>query len=143
MIVPPAGDQTPTPERAAVTAARPTVLVVACLLVLVQAAALVGLGVAWATDLLRGTSQLPGAAVFLVLFAVGIAAVLVAGVRGLWRGRRWARSPVITWQLLLVVMAIGWLTADPAGWAVAVLASALAVGVGLLLPRVIAATSAR
>ena len=102
-----------------------------------------GLAIAWAADLVRGRSEMPGATVFLVLFALGVAAVLVAGARGLWRGRRWARSPVMTWQLLIGVMAIGWLTAEPAVWAMAVLASALVVAAGLLLPAVVAATSDR
>jgi hypothetical protein len=119
------------------------VLAAVCLLVLVQAALLVGLGGAWIADLLRGASQLPGATVFLVLFALGIAAALIFAVRALWHGRRWGRAPVITWQLLLAVMAIGWLGAEVAFWAALVLASTVVVVVGLLLPAVLAATSAR
>jgi len=116
---------------------------VLCLLVVLQAGALVGMAVAWLTDLVRGASRLPGATVFLVVFALGLAAVLVLAARGLWAGRRWARSPVMTWQVLLVVMAVGWLGADPAWWIVAVLVSAVVVGVGLLMPRVVAATVGR
>jgi hypothetical protein len=116
------------------------VLAVLCVLVVLEAGALVGMAVVWLTELVRGESQLPGATVFLVVFAVGVAAVLVLAARGLWAGRRWARSPVMTWQVLLVVMAVGWLGADPAWWIVAVLVSALLVGVGLLLPPVVAAT---
>ncbi|RYV49846.1 hypothetical protein EUA98_16685 [Pengzhenrongella frigida] len=119
------------------------VLAVACLLVLLQAAVLVGLAIAWITDLVSGASQVPGATVFLVLFALGIAAILLTAARALYRGRRWARSPVITWQILLIAMSVGWLGAEPTGWAVAVLASALLVGVALLVPSVVAATSDR
>jgi len=133
----------PPAGPSALARSRPAALAAVCLVVLVQGALLLGLGVAWVTDLMRGASQLPGATAFLVLFALGIAAVLIAGARGLWRGRRWARSPVMTWQLLLVVMAIGWLGAEPTVWAMAVLASALVVAVGLLLPPVVAATSGR
>jgi hypothetical protein len=111
-----------------------------CALVLLQGGLLVGLAGAWLVDLVRGDVQLPAATVFLVLFSLGVAAVLVLAARGLWSGRRWARSPVMTWQVLLVVMAVGWLSSDPAPWAVGVLVSALAVGVGLLLPSVVAAT---
>ncbi|GAA2726200.1 hypothetical protein CAE01nite_35470 [Cellulomonas aerilata] len=114
-----------------------------CALVLVQAGLLVGLASAWVLGLVRGESRLPGAAVFLVLFALGVAAVLVLGVRGLWAGRRWARSPVMTWQVLLVVMSVGWLGVELAPWATGVLVSALAVGVGLLLPSVVAVTAER
>jgi hypothetical protein len=118
-------------------------LVVACALVLVQAGLLVGLAGAWLLDLVRGASTLPAAVVFLVLFALGLAAVLVLGVRGLWSGRRWARSPVMTWQVLLVVLSIGWLGVEVALWAVGVLLSALVVAVVLMLPSVVAVTSDR
>ncbi|QTE31313.1 hypothetical protein J4E96_04175 [Pengzhenrongella sicca] len=118
-------------------------MAVACLLVLVQAAAALGLGVAWAADLVRGRVELPGATAFLALSAVAVAAILVAGARGLWRGRRWARAPIITWQLLLVVMAIGWFSADPSAWALVLLVAVVFVVVALLLPAVVAATSGR
>ena len=118
-------------------------LVASCVLVLLQAGLLAGLAGAWLADLVRGQVQMPAATVFLVLFALGVAAVLVLAVRGLWAGRRWARSPVMTWQVLLVVLSIGWLGSEPTAWAVAVLVSALAVGVGLLLPSVVAATVER
>lgn len=129
------------PTQPSVT--RPAVLAAACLVVLLQAAVLIGLGGAWARDLLGGVSEIPGATLFLIAFAVGIAALLIASARALWRGRRWARSPVITWQILLIAMSIGWLGVERTGWAVAVLVSALLVAIGLLLPSVVAATSGR
>jgi hypothetical protein len=122
---------------------RPAVLAVVCVLVVVQAGLLVGLGGVWVLELVRGQSRLPGATVFLALFALGVAAVLVLAVRGLWAGRRWARSPIMTWQVLLVVMSVGWLGVETALWAVGVLVSALVVGVGLVLPSVVAVTSER
>jgi len=124
-------------------AARPAVLAAICLAVLVQAAVLIGLGGAWVRDLVSGASEIPGATLFLLAFAWGIAALLIASARALWRGRRWARSPVITWQILLVAMSIGWLGVERTGWAVAVLVSGLLVTVGLLLPSVVAATAGR
>lgn len=123
------------------TARHPSRLLAAiCLLVLLEAALLVGLGVAFAVELVRG-AQLPAAMVFLVVFLLGVAAVLGASARGLWRGRRGARSPVITWQLLLVVLSIGWLQVEASAWAVAVLVGALVIGVGLVVPSVVAATT--
>ena len=103
---------------------------------------LVGLGVAFGAEIVGG-SQVAGAMAFLVVFALGVAAVLVASARGLWRGRRWARSPVLTWQLFLIVLAAGWLSVEPTVWAAGVLAIALAIGVGLVLPSVVAATAGR
>lgn len=122
-------------------ATRPPLLAVVCLLTLLEAALAAGLGIAWAADLVTGGAAAPGATAFLALFALGIACLLAACARGLWRGRRWARSPVMTWQVLLVVLAVGWLGAEVTVWAVLVLAVALAVGIGLLLPPVVAATT--
>jgi len=121
--------------------ARPALLAVVCLLTLLEAAAAFGLGVAWAADLVRGAAQSVGATTFLVVFALGIAVLLAASARGLWRGRRWARSPVMTWQVLLIVLGVGWVGADPAPWTWGVLAVALVVAVGLFVPAVVAATT--
>lgn len=116
-------------------------LFVVCLLVLVEALAFVGLAVAWLVGLVRGRTEIPGAVVFLVVFSLGMAALLAACARGLWRGRRWARSPVILWQVLLVVLALGWLSSGVTPWGVAVVVLGLVVGIGLLLPSVVAATT--
>lgn len=137
-------DPAPVPARPTAPAGtRPAVLGLLCLVVLVQAAVLIGLGGAWVRDLVSGASEVPGATLFLIAFALGIAALLIAAARALWHGRRWARSPVITWQILLIAMSIGWLGAERTGWAVAVLVSALLVLVGLLLPSVVAVTAER
>jgi hypothetical protein len=116
-------------------------LLLVCLLVTLEAAAFLGLGIAWTADVVRGAATMPGASLFLAAFGIGIALLLLLAARGLWRGRRWARSPVITWQILLVVLAIGWLGAQPSAWAVVVLVVATLVGVGLLLPSVVAVTT--
>ncbi|WP_456846524.1 hypothetical protein [Cellulomonas sp. P5_C6] len=122
---------------------RPALLLAVCLLVTLEAAAFLGLGIAWATDVVRGAATLPAASLFLAAFGVGIALLLLLAARGLWRGRRWARSPVIMWQILLVVLALGWLGAQTSAWAVVVLVVATLVGVGLLLPPVVAVTARR
>ncbi|GEA83550.1 hypothetical protein [Cellulomonas gelida] len=122
-------------------AGRPAALVVVCLLTLLEAATAAGLAVAWAVDLVRGVSVRPAASVFLIVFGLAIAFVLAAGARGLWRGRRWARSPVMTWQIMLVVLSIGWLGVESSVWAWGVLLAAVVVGVGLLLPAVVAVTT--
>ena len=46
------------------------------------------------------TATEAGAAVVLVLLAAGLAAGLLACARGLFHGRRAARSPVLVWQVL-------------------------------------------
>lgn len=119
---------------------RPLPLRAVCLLVLVEAVAFAVLGAAFLVELVRGRSVLAGASLFLVAFALGVAAVLAAAARGLWRGRRWARSPVMTWQIMLVVLALGWFGVEPTWWSAVVVAVAVLVGAGLLLPTVVAAT---
>jgi hypothetical protein len=130
----------PVPRLLPVTDRRPAALLVVCLLVIVEAAAFLGLAVAWTVDVVRGSATMPGASLFLAAFGAGVAALLVLAARGLWRGRRWARSPVVMWQILLVVLAIGWLRSEPTGWAVTVLVVAVLIGVGLLLPGVVPTT---
>jgi len=124
-----------------VSSPRSVPLAAVCALVLAEALAFLGLGVAFVVDLTRGNADLPAATVFLALFALGVAVLLSGAARGLWRGRRWARSPVMTWQILLVVMSLGWLGVEASVWAVAVAVVAVLVAVGLLLPPVVAATT--
>src|SRR3954451_5005060 len=118
-------------------------LVVVCCLVVLEAAAFAGLGLAVGSELVRGRATMPGATAFLALCGLGIAALLGLCARGLWRGRRWARSPVIMWQILLVVLALGWYGADPSAWPLVAVGIAVVIGVGLLLPGVVRTTSGR
>ena len=85
-------------------------------------------------------AQLPAASLTLAVIAGGLAALLLGAGRALLRGRRWARSPVMTVQVLLVVMAVSsWRTA-PQPWPAAGVALGLAAAGGLLLPPVVAWT---
>ena len=87
----------------------------------------------------RGT-QLAAASVALAVLAGGLALVLLAMGRALVRGRRWARSPVITVHVLVVPMSLAsWRTA-PAPWPIVGVALGLLVVVGLLLPAVVSWT---
>ncbi len=120
---------------------RPAALLVGVGLVLLEACALVATtGVAIAT-LVRGDAALPGAMVFFAAFCLLVAAVLVQASRALLVGKRWARSPVITWQVLLGVMAVGWLGVEATVAAAAVLLAAVGVTVCLLLPSAVAFTT--
>ena len=77
-------------------------LLAVCCLVVLEAAAFAGLGLAVGAELLRGRATMPGATAFLAVCGLGIAALLGLSARGLWHGRRWARSPVLMWQILLL-----------------------------------------
>ena len=120
--------------------APPTVRLVVALVALEAAAALAG-AVAGVVVLIRG-AQLPGAAAGLVVLAVGLAAGLGwAGVALGRGGRRWARSPVLSWQFLLGVLALaGWST-TPQPWPTLVVLVAGGVVGGMLAPTAVAWTS--
>jgi hypothetical protein len=120
--------------------AAPTALRVVLAAVLVEVVALVAAGGFAIVELARGIGAV-GVNLFLAAFAWGIAAVLFAATRGLRAGRRWGRSPVITWQLFQVVIAITWLQAAVNPFAIVLLVLALGIVVGLLLPSVVEATT--
>jgi len=123
---------------------RPALVVAVCLLVLLEAAVFAGLGVAYVVDLFHADSDLVGASAFLAVFFLAMAALLALCVRGLWRGRRWARSPVVTWQVLLVVLALAAMSSGVSTVvSVGVVVLAGAILVGLFVPTVHAATSGR
>jgi len=113
-------------------------VVVACLGV--EALALVVAGACALVDLVRGGRA--GADLFLAAFAWGLAALLLAAGRGLLDGRRWARSPAVTWQLFQGVVAVTWLRSAAHPAPVALLVLAVVVVAGLVTPAVVARTTA-
>lgn len=123
------------------TDTRPPMLLAVCCLIVLEAAAFAGLGIAVGSELVRGRATMPGATAFLAVCGLGVAALLGLCARGLWRGRRWARSPVIMWQILLVILTVSWYNAAPSVWAFVVIVMAAAIVVGLFLPAVVRATT--
>jgi hypothetical protein len=109
----------------------------------VEALAALAGAVASVVVLVRG-AELPGATAGLAVLGVALAGFLAAAGVALARGgRRWARSPVLAWQFLLVAMAFaGWTTA-PAPWPAVVLGLAVVVVVALMTPAAIAWTARR
>ena len=67
---------------------------------------------------------------------------LVLCASGLWRGRSWARSPVVVAQLITLLTAYSFLGGDTTRVAVALAAVSVAVLVCVLHPRSIAALAA-
>ena len=132
-------DLTRRPGVAAPGPGRTALLVVTALLAL-EALVLAGAGVVALVDLVRGGSA--GIDLFLAAFAWGLAALLLAAARGLLDGRRWARSPAVTWQLFQVVVAVTWLESGAHPAPVALLVVAVLVVGGLVLPAVVARTTA-
>lgn len=112
--------------------------------VLIEVIGLVAFAVVLLGELLAGGSSSLGVSLFLVLFLLGVAWVLVVSSRALLAGRRSGRGPVVTWQLLQVigsVAAIGSGTgiSVAGGWAALVIA--IVVTALLMTPSVVAATS--
>ena len=110
----------------------------------VEVIGLVAFAVVLLGELITGGSMSVGVSLFLVLFLLGVAWVLVVCCRALLAGRRSGRGPVVTWQLFQIIGSIAAIgsgsgPAVPGGWGALV----IAVGVTVLLmtPSVVAATS--
>jgi len=92
-------------------------------------------------ELVSGGSQSLGVSLFLVVFALGVAAILAASLRGLVRGQRWSRSPVATWQILQGVVAVSSLQVGVTPWVLVALLLAVTILVLLMLRPVVEATT--
>ncbi|SDQ08633.1 hypothetical protein [Quadrisphaera sp. DSM 44207] len=110
--------------------------------VALEALLLLGVVVLYAVELL-GAGAVDAAGATATAALAGAAGLgLGACARGLLAGRRWARAPVLTWQLLQAAVAVP-LLAGPWWWAGAgLLVLAVVAGVGLFAPSVVAATTA-
>lgn len=110
----------------------------------IEGLVLVVMAVVVALELVRGESGSVGVSVFLVLFFLGMAAVLVAATRGLWGGRRGGRAPLVVWQVLQGLVGVS-LLAGGVAWAVVaglgLLAVSATVLVALMTRRVVEATA--
>ena len=114
---------------------RPAARTAAVLLTFAQAGALIGVAVWWLTGVRE--DGIRGSEVFLIAFALGVALVLAAAARGLARGRRGARGPILTWQVLQAVTATTLLGVPQARvWAGIAVASSAALVVLLMTPGV-------
>ena len=130
-----------TPGPAGPSGRPPRAVLVLTALVLAQAVGLLAVVVVLVVGLVRGTT-LPGPVVFMAVLALGLAALLAGAGRALRAGHRWGRAPVLTVQILLVVLALGWLGTEVAAWSAAVLALAVVTGALVVAPPVVAWTAA-
>lgn len=124
---------TARPERLTRPAGRPTAALLAVLAALVvQSLLLVGVAVLSVLAWVRDDRVDPRGAVATTLFALAFAALLAGAARGLLRGRRWARGPVLTVELLaLLAVAAPMLVGGPRWLGAVIAALALTVLVGL------------
>lgn len=115
---------------------RPAARLAAVVLTFVEAGALLGVAVWWGTAAVRGAG-VRGSEVFLIAFALGVALVLAAAARSLALGRRGARGPVVTWQVLQAVTATTVLGVPQARvWAGLAIALSVALVALLMTPGV-------
>lgn len=119
---------------------KPPLLVTVVAGVCLEAGLLLGVVVFYAAGTLAGRATDAGAAGATAGLAALLAGFLGLCARALWQGRRWARGPVMTWQLLtvLAVVTTGGFRTVLGG---AVLAVAVTVGGGLLARSVIRTTT--
>jgi len=111
---------------------RPATLVVAGVLIGVEALAAIAFGAVALTQITVTRAGLGGGVAILML-TYGLLLVFVA--RGVLRGRRWSRGPAAATQLILLPIAWSF-RGSPTTWvAVLIAVTAVAIIIGLLHPR--------
>lgn len=115
-------------------------MAVAAVLVGLEAAALLGVGVWLVVQMLTTAPVSMGSAIFLVVLVFGFGAGLAAVAANLCRGFRWTRSAAFVWQLLMLTIAVPILLAGQVLAGVLMIVPALVVAVLLFTPSVVAFT---
>ncbi len=122
---------------------RPAALIIALAVVALQVLGLTVLAVAGLGGLVGTPAAGQITIVTLAVVLLGLAFLIGAAAWALWQGRRWGRGPVVTWQLLLLVIGVSRVGAD-AWWATVLPAvAAVVVLVGVLTPASRRATDRR
>ncbi len=111
---------------------RPLPLVLAGVLIIVEAVVAIGFGVLELGQI-RVARAVVGVGVAIVMLGYGL--VLAAVARAALRGRGWSRGPAVATQLILLPIAWSFRAAPTTGVGLAMGAVAVAVLVGLLHPR--------
>ncbi|WP_146211095.1 hypothetical protein [Quadrisphaera granulorum] len=110
---------------------RPPALVAAVSVVVVEVLALLGVLALYGVELLRGAAADAVGATATAALAAALATGLTLCARALLTGRRWARAPLLTWQLFQVVLTAPLVTGPL--WPLAVVFVLLAVAAGVCL----------
>jgi hypothetical protein len=107
---------------------------IAALVVFGQAVTVVGLGLWTVVEGITGNVDDRVAAELMAALALLAGIALAFAARGLFFARRWARSPVVVWELIMLPVGLSLARAIPAAGAV-VLASAAGVLLALFAGR--------
>ena len=111
---------------------RPSSLLVAAVLIGVEALVAIGFGAVALTQI-RLSRAVVGAGV--ALWMLGYGALLSVIARGVLRGRRWSRAPAVATQLIVLPIAFSFRAAPTTWVAGAIAVAAIGALVGLLHPR--------
>ncbi|RFA22678.1 hypothetical protein [Subtercola boreus] len=134
--------ETGSPERSDGPLRRPVLLVLLALLLLVEALAVLAIGVALVAELVLTTPESYATAIALIVLVLAAGVWVLFIAVGTYRLRPWTRGAALTWQVLQVIVAIcifQGLFADAVdGWPL-LLVSLLGI-VLLLAPSVVAVT---
>lgn len=130
----------PAPDTGPAVAGAPRALTILAIAVWLEVGALAVAGGFALLEITRPNATI-GADLFLAAFAWGMALLLFYAVRGLYAGQRWARSPVMTWQLFQIVIGVTWVTTSVHVGAFALLALAVVV-IWTLMSRAVVALTA-
>lgn len=111
-------------------------LLIVAVVTALEAALLLAVAGFFVVELLRVPATSVAGAVVTAVLAALMGAFLLLCARHLLLGRRWARAPVITWQLLQASVAVPTTRSDVAvvGWLL--LAASVVVTLGVLTPQV-------
>jgi len=93
--------------------------------------------------LIGGFTDDTSMAVFVLVFGGGMGLILTVMLRNLSRGKRWARGPLVTWQLFQLAVAVPLLQGSTPWIGIALLILAAVVLVGMFTPTVLALTTDR
>ncbi len=93
--------------------------------------------------LIGGFTDDTSMAVFVLVFGGGMGLMLAVMLRNLSRGKRWARGPLVTWQLFQIAVAVPLLQGSTPWIGIALLILAAVVLVGMFTPTVLALTTDR
>jgi hypothetical protein len=131
--------QEPAEADQSAEAGRPALRGVVALLVLIESFVVLCYGVFLAVETVTAAATERVAAGFLAAITIGLAAGLAVAARSVARGRRAARAPVLTWQILQIAVAAPALSAR---WYIGVplIVVAIVTGVGALRQDVLPVT---
>ncbi len=124
------------PDRRPGSAPHPALLVAAGAVVL-EVLALAGVVVLYAVELVGGAARDAVGASATAALAAALAVGLALCVRFLLAGRRWARAPLVTWQLFQIVLTAP-LARGPLWWVAAVFVALSLVAAVCLVSRPVA-----